>query len=101
LCALDSVSFAAVGGEFVALLGPNGAGKTMLFQLLSGLFLLDTGRIEVMGHEMRLDPVPALAKLGIVFQQPNPELSIVGNSTFHTGLHPGPRRRHANASARS
>ena len=68
--ALAGVSLTAKAGEFIALLGPNGAGKSTLFQLLSGLFLPDSGRIEVMGHDMSRDPVPALAGLGIVFQQP-------------------------------
>ena len=87
--ALDSVSLVASVGEFVALLGPNGAGKTTLFQLLCGLFVPDSGRINIMGHDMRSDPVPALAKLGIVFQQPtlDLELSVVGNLLFHAGLH--------------
>jgi ABC-2 type transport system ATP-binding protein len=91
--AVDGVSFTASAGEFIALLGPNGAGKTTLFQLLSGLFVPDSGRIEVMGHDMLRDPVPALAKLGIVFQQPtlDLELTVTGNLLFHAGLHGIPR----------
>jgi ABC-2 type transport system ATP-binding protein len=91
--ALSGVSFSAFAGEFVALLGPNGAGKTTLFQLLSGLFVADSGRIEVVGHDMRHDPVPALAALGIVFQQPtlDLELSVTANLSFHAGLHGIPR----------
>ena len=91
--ALDGVSLRAMAGDFVALLGPNGAGKTTLFQLLSGLFVPDSGRIVVMGHDMRRDPVPALAQLGIVFQQPtlDLELTVMGNLLFHAGLHGIPR----------
>ena len=87
--AVNGVSFAARPGEFIALLGPNGAGKTTLFQLLSGLFVPDSGRIEVMGHDMSRDPVPALAGLGIVFQQPtlDLELTVTANLLFHAGLH--------------
>jgi ABC-2 type transport system ATP-binding protein len=87
--AVDGVSLKAAAGEFIALLGPNGAGKTTLFQLLSGLFVPDAGRIEIMGHDMRRDPVPALGLLGIVFQQPtlDLELSVTGNLMFHAGLH--------------
>ena len=91
--AVDGVSLRAMAGDFVALLGPNGAGKTTLFQLLSGLFVPDSGRIAVMGHDMRRDPVPALAQLGIVFQQPtlDLELTVMGNLLFHAGLHGIPR----------
>ena len=91
--AVDGVSLNAEPGEFIALLGPNGAGKTTLFQLLSGLFAADSGRIEVMGHDMSRDPVPALARLGIVFQQPtlDLELSVTANLLFHAGLHGIPR----------
>ena len=87
--ALDGVTLAVRPGEFVALLGPNGAGKTTLFQLLSGLFMPDSGQLEVMGHDMRRDPIPALAALGIVFQQTtlDPELSVAANLRFHAGLH--------------
>jgi ABC-2 type transport system ATP-binding protein len=91
--AVDGVSFTAHPGEFIALLGPNGAGKSTLFQLLSGLFVPDSGRIEVMGHDMTRKPVPALARLGIVFQQPtlDLELSVTSNLLFHAGLHGIPR----------
>src|SRR6202045_3796652 len=87
--AVDGVSLRAQAGEFIALLGPNGAGKSTLFQLLSGLFLPDSGRIEIMGQNMLTNPVPALAKLGIVFQQPtlDLELTVTGNLLFHAGLH--------------
>src|SRR3954447_22418309 len=91
--AVDGVSLTVHPGEFIALLGPNGAGKSTLFQLLSGLFVADSGRIEVMGHDMARDPIPALAQLGIVFQQPtlDLELTITANLLFHAGLHGIPR----------
>jgi ABC-2 type transport system ATP-binding protein len=91
--ALDGVSFKAAAGEFIALLGPNGAGKTTLFQLLSGLFVPDSGRIAIMGQDMVRNPVPALARLGIVFQQStlDLELTVTGNLMFHAGLHGMPR----------
>src|SRR5271163_4939022 len=93
--ALDRVSLSVQPGELVALLGPNGAGKTTLFQLLSGLFTPDSGEIEVMGHDMRASAVPALAGLGIVFQQStlDLELSVSANLQFHAGLHGLPGRQ--------
>lgn len=89
LKALDTLSLHVSRGEFVALLGPNGAGKSTLFQLLTGLFVPDSGEIEVAGHDMRRESRAALAKLGVVFQQPtlDLDLSVVANLRFHTRLH--------------
>jgi ABC-2 type transport system ATP-binding protein len=92
--ALDGVSISVPYGEFVALLGPNGAGKTTLFQVLTGLFVPDSGVIEIARHDIRENAVPALGSLGIVFQAPtlDPELSILANLRFHTDLQGMPRR---------
>ncbi len=89
VAALKGVSLRVFPGEFVALLGPNGAGKTTLFQLLSGLFSPNTGRIVVRGHDMRTDAVAALGGIGVVFQQPtlDLDLSVQANLRFHAGLH--------------
>ena len=73
---LHGVSLDVPPGSTVVLLGPNGAGKSTLFQLLSGLFVADSGRIEVMGNDMSRNAVPALARLGIVFQQPTLDLGL-------------------------
>jgi ABC-2 type transport system ATP-binding protein len=87
--ALDDVSFQVQAGSVTALLGMNGAGKTTLFQLLTGLFAADAGRISVFGHDMAKRPETALARLGIVFQQPalDLDLSARQNLAFHARLH--------------
>lgn len=87
--ALDAVSLRVEAGEMVVLLGPNGAGKTTLFQLLTGLFVADAGSVEVLGADMRRDPVRALAQLGVVFQQPalDLNLSVRASLRFHADLH--------------
>ena len=87
--ALDSVDITIQPGEFVALLGPNGAGKTTLFQLLTGLFVPDAGAISIDGIDIRKNAVPALAGIGVVFQQPtlDLDLSVIDNLRFHASLH--------------
>jgi ABC-2 type transport system ATP-binding protein len=87
--ALKGVSLAVQPGEFVALLGPNGAGKSTLFQLLSGLFTADSGQIRVCGQDMADSPIPALAQLGVVFQQAtlDLDLTVAANLRFHARLH--------------
>lgn len=96
--ALKGASLSLGSGEFVALLGQNGAGKSTLFQLLSGLFVPDDGTITVAGFDIRQNAVPALSKLGIVFQAAtlDPELSVQANLVFHTRLF-GIGRRDAQA----
>ena len=91
--ALQGVSLQLRAGEMVALLGPNGAGKSTLLQLLTGLFSPDQGRIEVLGHDLRLNASRALAGLGVVFQQSalDFDLSVRANLLFHTDLHGLPR----------
>lgn len=87
--ALDSVSFTLQAGKWVALLGENGAGKSTLIQLLCGLFSPDSGRTEVMGMDLELNPCGALAVLGVVFQQPtlDLDLTVQENLLYHAGLH--------------
>ncbi len=92
--ALDKVTLSVQPGEFVALLGANGAGKSTLLQLLTGLFTPDEGQILVLGNDMRISAVEALAGIGVVFQQQtlDLELSVRANLLFHSDLHGIPRR---------
>jgi iron complex transport system ATP-binding protein len=47
---LDSVSFLAEGGEFLALLGINGSGKSTLLDIISGFRKPQTGSIAINGR---------------------------------------------------
>lgn len=60
-----SVSLTLRRGEVVGLLGPNGAGKTTCFYMISGLVPVDTGKIEVDGHDVTRMPMYRRARLGI------------------------------------
>ena len=99
--ALDDVSFAVPTGAVTALLGLNGAGKTTLFQILTGLFVADAGRVSVFGDDIAAAPVRALGHMGIVFQQPvfDLDLTVRQNLAFHAGLHGLKGRRAADAIA--
>jgi branched-chain amino acid transport system ATP-binding protein len=54
---LRDVSFALREGEISALIGPNGAGKTTLFNVITGVFPANSGKILFDGHDItRLKP---------------------------------------------
>ena len=76
-------------GAFTVLLGPNGAGKTTLFALITRLYHAHAGRIAVFGRDFRDDPQAALARMGVVFQQPtlDLDLTVEQNLFYHTALH--------------
>lgn len=86
--ALADVSFAVTPGTFAVLLGLNGAGKTTLFSLATGLYHTRAGRIRIFGRDFRTDPGPALAALGVVFQQPTLDLDLTvrQNLRYHGAL---------------
>jgi ABC-2 type transport system ATP-binding protein len=88
-CALRDVSFAVEKAQFTALLGPNGAGKTTFFSLATGLFDCPPGTIRIFGHDIRRTPRAALARLGVVFQEPtlDLDLSVLQNLRYAAALH--------------
>ena len=87
--ALDDVSFNVEPGRFCALLGPNGAGKSTLFALLTRLIVADEGVINVAGFDIARSPRAALARIGVVFQQPTLDLDMTvrRNLRYFAGLH--------------
>jgi branched-chain amino acid transport system ATP-binding protein len=52
LHAVQDVSFALKAGEIVSVIGPNGAGKTTLFNVISGIYLPNTGRVHLNGEDV-------------------------------------------------
>ena len=87
--ALDKVTLAVEPGRFCALLGPNGAGKSTLFGLLTRLFVPQSGRIEVAGHDLSREPRAALAQMGVVFQSSTLDLDLTvrRNLLYFAALH--------------
>jgi branched-chain amino acid transport system ATP-binding protein len=52
IVALDGVSVDVVRGEILGVIGPNGAGKTTLFNVITGLYEPDTGRVFLNGKDI-------------------------------------------------
>ncbi|WP_456327204.1 ABC transporter ATP-binding protein [Archaeoglobus sp.] len=83
LVALNNISFEVKRQEIVGIIGPNGAGKTTLFNVISGVYKPEEGRIIFNGKDITgLSPFK-IARLGIArtFQivKPLSELSVREN----------------------
>ncbi len=79
---LDDVTFSVASGEFIALRGASGSGKTTLLNLIGGLDVPDSGRVEVAGQDIALMSDDGrsewrLHSIGFVFQFFN----LIGNLT--------------------
>jgi branched-chain amino acid transport system ATP-binding protein len=53
---VDDLSFSLSGGTCSALIGPNGAGKTTVFNLVTGVYSIDTGRVLLDGNDISSMP---------------------------------------------
>ena len=53
--AVNDVSMSIRRGEIYGVLGANGSGKSTLIRLISTLLTIDSGRIEVFGHDVASD----------------------------------------------
>jgi len=103
--ALRGVSLAIHRGEMVAVMGPSGCGKTTLLNCLSGLDVIDSGRILVEGVELSTlsdneKTEYRARRMGFVFQFYNllPVLSAVENVELPllvSGVRAGEARRRA------
>lgn len=74
LVAVDDVSLEIQEGELIAIVGPNGAGKTTLFNVISGVFLPEEGKVFFEDRDITQLPAYKRAPLGLgrTFQIPRP-----------------------------
>jgi ABC-type branched-subunit amino acid transport system ATPase component len=62
---IDDLDLVVNEREIVSVIGPNGAGKTTLFNLVTGLYRPDSGRILLDGTDLVGLPAHRITKLGI------------------------------------
>lgn len=85
LRALTDLDFTVEKGRIVGLIGPNGSGKTTLFNVITGFYPADSGRVIFKGKEITRSKPHEIARLGIArtFQIVRPllGLSVLDNVT--------------------
>lgn len=107
--AVSNCTFSVQPKTITALIGPNGAGKTTVFNLISGLFSPDHGKVYIGGHEVSGEATHIRAKgLARTFQAVRlfKNLSIEENlllafqekdqNFWHSVLFPGEKDTHQN-----
>jgi branched-chain amino acid transport system ATP-binding protein len=70
--AVSGVSFEVDQQEVVGIIGPNGSGKSTLFNLVTGVYKPDSGRILLLGADVTGRPAHRIARAGLgrTFQIP-------------------------------
>jgi len=89
--ALKGIDLSVPQGEFFALLGPNGAGKSTIIGIITSLVTKSAGSVEIMGHNLDIQPQQAKGLLGVVPQEVNlnifeTPLQILVNQASYYGL---------------
>ncbi len=83
LQALSDVGITIQSGQVYGLIGPNGAGKTTFFNVITGLYIPDSGTFELGGAPYKPSAVHEVAKAGIARTFQNirlfPEMTALEN----------------------
>jgi len=88
--ALKDIRLSVQPGEVVGVLGPNGAGKTTLIKCILGLVEPESGRIEIMGFDLKRQNRDALSSMGAVLEGSRNifwRLTVRENLEYFTRLH--------------
>src|SRR5258706_11204915 len=89
----DGITLSVTEGETLGILGPNGAGKTTLFNLISGDFHADSGRVLFGGGGVTFHPPHPRCRSGIgrSYQIPPPfrAMTVFENLVAPASFRPG------------
>ncbi len=66
IMALDDVDVRLGEGELAGIIGPNGSGKTTLFNIITGIYKPDRGRVFLGDDELTALPPHAINRKGVV-----------------------------------
>ncbi len=89
IVALDRVDVDVYEGEILGMIGPNGAGKTTLFNVVTGYYPPDSGKVIFRGEDITGRPPHEIAKLGIsrTFQVVKPFLGLTVEDAVRVGAY--------------
>ena len=71
LHAIKNLNLEVHEGEIFGLLGPNGAGKSTFINILAGTTIKTSGKVNVWGFDLDINPRQVRASIGIVPQEIN------------------------------
>ena len=71
ILALNKLNLEVKRGEIFGLLGPNGAGKTTFINILGGTVIKTSGKVQLWGFDLDINPRQVRASIGIVPQEVN------------------------------
>ena len=66
LIAVDHIDFEVKKGEIFGFLGPNGAGKTTTQRVLTGIIPPTSGKVSVLGYDIKTEAFYAKSQIGVV-----------------------------------
>jgi len=70
IVAVNGLNLAIKPGEIFGLLGPNGSGKSTTLKMLLGLVQPDTGSVNVLGVDVKKDPLSVKRAVGYAPESP-------------------------------
>lgn len=87
LVAVNQVDVEIAPGEIIGIVGPNGSGKTTLYNVISGIYSPEEGRVFFEGRDITTMPPYRRAHLGIgrTFQIPRPFASATVRENVAVG----------------
>ncbi len=87
--AIEAVSFEIRSGAVFSIIGPNGAGKTTLLNMITGIYVPDSGRIKLRGRDLTGVPTHRFAAAGIgrTFQNLQVFFNMTALENVMTGRH--------------
>jgi ABC-2 type transport system ATP-binding protein len=87
--ALRSVNLSVMRGEMLSIVGPDGAGKTTLLKILCGLLQPSSGKVRILGYDLKRELGHIKKQIGYLSQGFSlyGDLSVDENIEFFAGIY--------------